>query len=145
MLNPSQISDLKTKDPDSFNLFRAITDAINNFGLLMGVDPKPASHVAPADALPAPRAPKSISITVVSLVVFVILEASPDATDSAFYFVERSTSASFNQVTRYALGHGLQLAVPELPGTKKLPAITFWRCFAKYQMSGRSPFTVWEG
>ena len=139
MLNPSQISDLKTKDPDSFNLFRMIVDAINNFGLAMGVDAKPASHIDPADALPAPRAPKSINIVVVSLVVFVLLEASPEATDSAFYFVERSESSKFDQVTRYALGHGLQLAVPELPGT------TYWRCFAKYQMSGRSPFTVWEG
>ena len=139
MLTPSQIADMKTKNPEAFNLFRLIADSINQFGLQMGVDPKPASQVEAALALPPPRAPKSISITVVSLVVFVILEASPEATDSAFYFVERSESAKFTEITRYALGHGLQLAVPELPGT------TYWRCFSKYQMSGRSPFTVWEG
>lgn len=139
MLNPSQISDLKHKDPDAFNLWRTVTDAINRGFLLVGIDSKPASHVDPADAIPAPAAPGAIEIIVVSPVVFVTLAASPGATDSAFYFVERSESPKFTEITRYALGHGRHLSVPELPGT------TYWRAFAKYQMSLQSPFIVWEG
>ena len=139
MLHPSQISDLKHKDPDLFNLFRSITEAINNSALQMGIDPKPASHVSTADAIPPPRPPSAIEILVVSPVVFITLEASPEATDSAFYFIDRSESPKFTEITRYALGHGRHLAVAELPGT------TYWRAFAKYQMSLASPFVVWEG
>lgn len=139
MLNPSEISDIKQKDPAAFNLFRFITDSINRFGLQMGIDPKPAPQVDIATALPPPRAPAAIEILVVSPVVFVSLTASPGATDSVFYFVERSESAKFTEVTNYALGHGRHLSVPEPVGT------TYWRAFAKYQMSGRSPFIVWEG
>jgi len=135
LLTPSQLADLKRKDPELFELLRSVVGAVNTFGVQMGVDPKPANQVDVAIALPAPRAPKSITVLVASPVVFVTLEPSPDATASAFYFVERSASAQFTAITRYALGHGLHLAAPEDV------APSFWRCFAKYQMSGPSPFT----
>lgn len=135
MLKPQQIPELKD-DRTLFNLAKILIDAINNFGLAMGIDPKPASQVEVADALPAPRAPATVTVSVVSSIVFVILEASPEATDSVFYFVERSDTERFQQVTRFALGHGLQLSVPVLAGA------IYWRAFARYQMSGPSPFVV---
>lgn len=139
MLKPQQIPELKQTDRALYTLARTMCDVINKFALQMGVDPKPASQVEIKDALPAPNPPKSITIEVVSLVVFIVLEAAPEATDSVFYFVERSTTEKFQEITRYSLGHGLQLAVPELPGT------TYWRAFCRYQMSGPSQFITWQG
>lgn len=136
MLNPSQISDMKTKDPDSFNLWRSVTDAINTFGLQMGVDPKPANQVDVRTAIPPPRAPKSLQVVSIAGAVLVLLEAGEGNLPTAFYFVESSTTRTFQQVTRYTLGHGLHLAVPLLAG------VTFWRAFCKYQMSLQSPFVV---
>lgn len=138
MLTPSQLSDIKHKNPDLFTLFRVVVEAINKFALQMGVDPRPAPQTNTADAIPAPGPPASISIRVVNQVVLVMLGKS-NGTDSVFYFVQRSESAQFTEVEEFALGHSRQVAVPENPGT------TYWRAFAKYQMSLRSPFIVWEG
>ncbi|MCI0725049.1 MAG: hypothetical protein L0338_39705 [Acidobacteria bacterium] len=136
MLTPSEISDLKQKDQDLFDLFRTFQEAVNRVGLQMGIDPKPASQVEAALALPPPRAPKSIRVTVVSQAIFIELEASPDATASAFYFVEKGNSPTFQQITTYTLGHALQMSIPQPGGT------TYWRAYAKYQMSGKSLYTV---
>lgn len=139
MLNPSEISDMKHKDPNSFNLFRTITDAINRFALAMGVDSKPASQVDPGDAIPAPRTPSTIDVRVVSQTLFVLLGASPEATDSVFYYVQKGTTPKFQETETYRLGHALQMAIPQPVGT------TYWRAYAKYQMSLRSPFIVFTG
>jgi len=136
MLTPSQIADMKHKDPDAFNLWRLVTDAINEFGLQMGVDPKPANQVDVATAIPPPKAPKSINVVSIAGAVLVLLEAGEGNLPTAFYFVESSTTKTFQQVTRYTLGHGLHLAVPMAAG------VTYWRAFSKYQMSEKSPYTV---
>jgi hypothetical protein len=136
MLTPSQIADMKHKDPAAFNLWRLVTEAINEFGLQMGVDPKPANQVDIATAIPPPKAPKSINVVSIAGAVLVLLEAGEGNLPTAFYFVESSTTRTFQQVTRYTLGHGLHLAVPTAAGT------TYWRANCKYQMSGQSPYTV---
>jgi hypothetical protein len=138
MLHPSQISDMKHKDPDMFNLFRAFEDAINQFALQMGVDPKPAHHVTPEDAIPAPQQPKSIQVVSIAGAILVLLEAGADNLPTTFYFVESSDTATFNEVTLYTLGHGLHLAVPSPAG------VTYWRANCKYQMSAKSPYTVYH-
>jgi hypothetical protein len=136
MLTPSQIADMKHRDPDAFNLWRLVTEAINEFGLQMGVDPKPANQVDVAEAIPPPKAPKSINVVSIAGAVLVLLEAGEGNLPTAFYFVESSTTRTFQEVTRYTLGHGLHLAVPMPAGT------TYWRANCKYQMSEVSPYTV---
>ncbi len=136
MFKPQQIPELKQTDRALYTFARTICDVINKFALQMGIDPKPASQVETIQALPAPNPPKSLTITVVSPVVFVVLEPAPEATESVFYFVEQSITETFQEVTRFSLGHSLQVTVPELPDP------TFWRAYCRYQMSAQSPYVT---
>jgi len=137
MLKPQQFPELKKLDRNLYGLARVLLDAINRFALQLGIDPKPANQIDPADAIPAPNAPKSITVTSVAGVVLAELEAGADNLPTTFYFVERSDTETFQQIqARYTLGHALTLAVPVPPG------ISFWRAFCKYQMSLQSPYVV---
>src|SRR5213596_1091410 len=95
MLTPSQIADLKNKDLDLFNLFRIFQDALNQVGIQMGIDPKPAPQVLATEALPAPKAPSSIKVSVVNQIVWVLLGAATDAKLSVLYFVQKSSTPNF--------------------------------------------------
>jgi hypothetical protein len=135
MLAPSQLADLKTKDPKGYALLRAIVDAINQFGLQAGIDPRPADHVNYLEALPPPRAPRNLTAAEINGATFLQMEAGEGVHPSALYYVEQSDTRSFDEVTLHSLGHALGLAVALESGSY------YFRAFARYQNSGKSAYT----
>jgi hypothetical protein len=137
VLTVQQLQKIKNEDQYLFEALTKIVGALNHGFATAGIDPMPAAQADAQAALAPPAPPASIAVSVVAGIAFVVLTAAASNRESALYFVEVSSSADFSgTVTTYRIGHSLHLVIPDPAGTN------YWRAYARYQMSGKSNYTV---
>lgn len=109
---------------------RAIEDAINQHGTIAGIDP--------TGSFPAPTAPTSLAVTQVAGGFDVAISDS-DPRRGLSYFVEFSATAGFEAPRTVPLGPTRNVYLPFGAATY------YFRCYAQYMGSDRSPYTVLGG
>lgn len=136
MLTPSQLPAIRNDDQNLFNLISTVVDSINQTGINAGIDPRPSTQTDPAKAIPSPAPPTGLAGTVSGKIVLIEMTPGAGALESALYFVEVATVATFPSVRTFRLGHSTHLVIPLVAGTY------YFRAYSKYQMSGSSVYSL---
>jgi hypothetical protein len=130
MLVLKHLGDIEGKDARLGETLRAIQNAINLHGALVGVDP--------SGIFPTPAAPSQITVTSVAGGFDVaIVDSNPQR--GLVYFVEFDTTAGFLAPRTVPLHTTRNVYLPF--GT----ATYFFRCYSQYQGSNPSKYTVFGG
>lgn len=137
MLLPHELPSFKAKDTELFQVLRDVVESINNLGLQVGIDPKPAPQVKAEQALRPPSQPSAITVSASGGLAFVVVVPAADHNDLTEYLIEVSDTSDFKSYTRYFIGTAHQGLFP-------FTGISYWRCAAKRPMSSISNYTVFS-
>jgi len=133
MLQPSKLATLKDSEPITFLILRELVEAVNLIGSMIGIDPRPAPQADPKAALPAPPPPLKVTLTTSGALDFVEITPHPNHDDWTQYFIEGSTSPTFDTVKTIKLGSSWT-------GMFSVTGTNYVRAYAKKPMTAKSAY-----